>query len=337
MIDKKKKIQILFILAAAFITLFILWGLNANNYQYNLYVRIPKVIAIVISGAAIAVASILFQSVTQNRIVTPSILGLDSLYNLVQTTVVFVFGSASVFMTNKPINFVVSSILMIGLSMILFKVVLKKGKNNIFLLLLVGTVIGTFFRSFASFMQVSIDPNEYDALQNKLYASFNLVNTDILIVVLVVLLLVFIALYDDIKKLDLASLGRDLAINLGLNYDKLDLASLGRDLAINLGLNYDKFTKKILLIVAVLISVSTALVGPITFLGILIVNLTYEMIKSHKHSELLVVGILISIIALVGGQFLVERLFNFNTKISIIINFIGGIYFIGLLLKEGKS
>ena len=317
MIDKKKKIQILFILAAAFITLFILWGLNANNYQYNLYVRIPKVIAIVISGAAIAVASILFQSVTQNRIVTPSILGLDSLYNLVQTTVVFVFGSASVFMTNKPINFVVSSILMIGLSMILFKVVLKKGKNNIFLLLLVGTVIGTFFRSFASFMQVSIDPNEYDALQNKLYASFNLVNTDILIVVLVVLLLVFIALYDDIKKLDLASLGRDLAINLGLNYNK--------------------FTKKILLIVAVLISVSTALVGPITFLGILIVNLTYEMIKSHKHSELLVVGILISIIALVGGQFLVERLFNFNTKISIIINFIGGIYFIGLLLKEGKS
>lgn len=317
MIDKKKKIQILFILAAAFITLFILWGLNANNYQYNLYVRIPKVIAIVISGAAIAVASILFQSVTQNRIVTPSILGLDSLYNLVQTIVVFVFGSASVFMTNKPINFVVSSILMIGLSMILFKVVLKKGKNNIFLLLLVGTVIGTFFRSFASFMQVSIDPNEYDALQNKLYASFNLVNTDILIVVLVVLLLIFIALYDDIKKLDLASLGRDLAINLGLNYDK--------------------FTKKILLIVAVLISVSTALVGPITFLGILIVNLTYEMIKSHKHSELLVVGILISIIALVGGQFLVERLFNFNTKISIIINFIGGIYFIGLLLKEGKS
>ena len=317
MIYKKKKIQILFILAAAFITLFILWGLNANNYQYNLYVRIPKVIAIVISGAAIAVASILFQSVTQNRIVTPSILGLDSLYNLVQTTVVFVFGSASVFMTNKPINFVVSSILMIGLSMILFKVVLKKGKNNIFLLLLVGTVIGTFFRSFASFMQVSIDPNEYDALQNKLYASFNLVNTDILIVVLVVLLLIFIALYDDIKKLDLASLGRDLAINLGLNYDK--------------------FTKKILLIVAVLISVSTALVGPITFLGILIVNLTYEMIKSHKHSELLVVGILISIIALVGGQFLVERLFNFNTKISIIINFIGGIYFIGLLLKEGKS
>ena len=36
MIDKKKKIQILFILAAAFITLFILWGLNANNYQYNI-------------------------------------------------------------------------------------------------------------------------------------------------------------------------------------------------------------------------------------------------------------------------------------------------------------
>jgi iron complex transport system permease protein len=317
MINKKRRIQVLLILALAFITLFIVWGLNPNNYEYNLYVRIPKVIAIVISGTAIAAASILFQSVTQNRIVTPSILGLDSLYNLVQTSVVFIFGSASIFMTNKSLNFAVSSILMIGLSMVLFKVVLRKGNNNIFLLLLVGTVIGTFFRSFSSFLQVSIDPNEFDALQSKLYASFNLVNTDILILVLIVLLLIFMALYDDIKKLDLASLGRDLAINLGLNYDK--------------------FTKKILLIVAVLISVSTALVGPITFLGILVVNLTYEVIKSHKHSELLIVGILISINALVGGQLLVERVFNFNTTISIIINFIGGVYFIGLLLKEGKA
>lgn len=205
---------------------------------------------------------------------------------------------------------------MVMLSMILFKVVLKKSKNNIFFLLLVGTVVGTLFRSMSSFMQVLIDPNEFDALQAKLFASFSLVNTKIILVSIVILIIVAFVLYKD--------------------FSKLDIMSLGREQAINLGVNYDKFSKKILIIVAILVSLSTALVGPITFLGILVVNLTYEITKTYKHSVLLIVGTLISIIALVGGQFLVERVFVFNTTISIIINFIGGIYFINLLLRESK-
>ena len=296
--------------------LFVVWGLTAKNYRFNLYIRIPKVIGILIAGTTISVASILFQTITNNRIITPSIIGLDSLYNLVQTFVVFVFGSTSMFIVNKTTNFLITGALMIVLAMILFKVVLKKSKNNIFFLLLVGTVIGTLFRSMSSFMQVLIDPNEFDALQAKLYASFSSVNTEIILVSVIILFILGIFLFKDFKKLDVMSLGREQAINLGIDYDK--------------------FSKKILVIVAILVSLSTALVGSITFLGILVVNLTYEITKTYKHSVLLIVGTLISIIALVGGQFLVERLFNFNTTISIVINFIGGIYFINLLLKESK-
>ena len=303
-------------MALIFLTLYIIWGLNANNYRYNLSVRIPKVLGILIAGGTVAVASILFQTITNNRIITPSIIGLDALYGLVQTFVVFVFGANSIFMTNKTINFLASGFLMVALAMVLFKVVLKKGRNNIFFLLLVGTVVGTLFRSLSSFMQVLIDPNEFDALQTRLYASFSLVNTKIIFVSIIILLIVFAVLYDDFKKLDAMSLGREQAINLGLDYDK--------------------FSKKILILVAVLVSLSTALVGPITFLGMIVVNITYEIIKSYRHSELIIVSILISVIALVGGQFLVERVFNFNTTISIVINFIGGIYFINLLLREGK-
>jgi iron complex transport system permease protein len=317
MINKKKRIWGLFILAVIFLILYIVWGLNSNNYTYNLSHRLPKVLGIIIAGGTIAVASILFQTITNNRIITPSIIGLDALYGLVQSFVVFVFGSSSIFMTNKTINFIVSGTIMIGLAMLLFKVVLKKGKNNIFFLLLVGTVLGTLFRSFSTFIQVLIDPNEYDALQSRLYASFSLVNTQILFVSIIVILILFAFLYDDFKKLDVMSLGREQAINLGIDYDK--------------------FSKKILVIVAILVSLSTALVGPITFLGIIVVNLTYEIIRSHKHTELIIVGILISVIALVGGQFLVERVFNFNTTVGIIINFIGGVYFINLLLRESRA
>lgn len=312
----KKKLMILTLVSIVAVLFYLFWGLNGQNFNYNLNKRIPKVIAIILAGGAVSISSILFQTVTNNRIITPSIIGLDSLYGFVQTITVFTFGASSIMMTNNTMNFLVSGILMIGFSFILFNLLFKKKNQNIMIILLVGTVLGGLFRSMSTFMQLLIDPNEYEALQSRLFASFSSINTKILFISIVIVLLIFAFIYDDIKKLDVMSLGRDQAINLGIDYDKL--------------------TKKILLIVTTLVAVSTALVGPITFLGILVVNLTYQMFNTFRHSTLLIGSSLISIIALVSGQVLVERLFTFNTTISIIINFVGGIYFIYLLLKESK-
>lgn len=314
--SNKKKLIILTLVSIVAVLFYLFWGLNGQNFNYNLNKRIPKVIAIMLAGGAVSVSSILFQTITNNRIITPSIIGLDSLYGYVQTITVFVFGANSIMMTNNTMNFLVSGILMIGFSFILFKVLFKKKNQNIMIILLVGTILGGLFRSMSSFMQLLIDPNEYETLQSRLFASFSSINTKILFLSIVIILIIFAFVYDDIKKLDVMSLGRDQAINLGIDYDKL--------------------TKKILLIVTALVAVSTALVGPITFLGILVVNLTYQMFNTFKHSIMLIGSSLISIVALVSGQVLVERLFTFNTTISIIINFIGGIYFIYLLLRESK-
>ena len=312
----KKKIYILFGIALLAITLFLVYGLNVNNYEYNLSKRIPRVVAIIITGGSIAFSSIIFQTITNNRIITPSVLGLDSLYGFLQSFVVFIFGTSSIVMTDGRVNFLVSSFLMILGSMILYKFLLGNGKSNIYFLLLVGTIFGTLFKSLSTFMQVLIDPNDYVVLQSKLFASFTNVNTSILLVVIIILLMIVAFIYDDMKKIDVLHLGRDNSISLGVDYDKI--------------------SKKLLIVVSILISISTALVGSITFLGILVVNLSYQLIKSYKHKYLIASSILISIIALVGGQFIVERLLNYNTKISIIINFIGGAYFIYLLLKENK-
>lgn len=312
----KKKIYILFGIALLAITLFLVYGLNVDNYEYNLSKRIPRVVAIIITGGSIAFSSIIFQTITNNRIITPSVLGLDSLYGFLQSFVVFIFGTSSIVMTDGRVNFLVSSFLMILGSMILYKFLLGNGKSNIYFLLLVGTIFGTLFKSLSTFMQVLIDPNDYVLLQSKLFASFTNVNTSIVLVVIIILLIIVAFIYDDMKKIDVLHLGRDNSISLGVDYDKI--------------------SKKLLIVVSILISISTALVGSITFLGILVVNLSYQLIKSYKHKYLIASSILISIIALVGGQFIVERLLNYNTKISIIINFIGGAYFIYLLLKENK-
>ena len=121
------------------------------------------------------------------------------------------------------------------------------------------------------------------------------------------------------------------------DFKKLDVMSLGKEQAVNLGINYDYMVKKILIIVSILVSVSTALVGPITFLGILVTNLAYQLVKDYRHSVIVPTAILLSLAALIGGQFLVERVFHFSTTVGVIINFIGGLYFIYILLKEERA
>lgn len=219
-------------------------------------------------------------------------------------------------MSNKNLNFGLSLIGMLLISALLYKVVFSKRDSNIMHLLLVGLIVGTLFRSLTSFMQVLIDPNEYLTLQNKLIASFSNVNVDILMLSIFIILGITPLIYDDLKLLDVINLGKDQAINLGVDYDKA--------------------TKKMLLVVAVLTAIPTALVGPITFLGLIIVNVTYQIVKSYKHKYLITVSILISICSLIVGLLFVDKVFSFNTTLSVIINFIGGVYFLYLLLKENK-
>lgn len=311
-----KKIYILLAITVLVTAIFVGIGLNSSNASYLLSKRIPKVAAIVISGGCVAFASIIFQTITNNRILTPSILGLDSVYSFFQTIVVFIFGSGSIVMSNKNLNFGLSLIGMLLISALLYKVVFSKRDSNIMHLLLVGLIVGTLFRSLTSFMQVLIDPNEYLTLQNKLVASFSNVNVDILMLSIFTILGITPFIYDDLKLLDVINLGKDQAINLGVDYDKA--------------------TKKMLLVVAVLTAIPTALVGPITFLGLIIVNVTYQIVKSYKHKYLITVSILISICSLIVGLLFVDKVFSFNTTLSVIINFIGGVYFLYLLLKENK-
>ena len=309
-----KKIIILTIVAVTLMGLFLSIGVNSANYQYVMYRRIPKIIAMILTGSAIGFSSLIFQTVTNNRILTPSILGLDSLYVLLQTTIVFLLGSSSVLITNGNINFIITIVVTIAFSALLYKFVFRKGTKNIFTILLIGVICGTLFESLTNFMQVLIDPTEFLAVQDKMMASFNNVNTDILFLSSIVIIISIAYCYDIIKVLDVMSLGRDEAISLGVDYDKM--------------------SKKILVVVVILTSVSTALVGPITFLGLLVVNIARQMVKSYKHEILGVITIILSIIALVGGQLIVEQLMNFGTSVSVIINFIGGIYFIYLVMKE---
>ncbi|MFJ9498086.1 iron chelate uptake ABC transporter family permease subunit [Brevibacillus centrosporus] len=312
----KAKIWVLAIIAIALIAIFM--SIDAGgNWDYVLPRRFKKILAIVLTGGIIAFSTMVFQTITNNRILTPSIIGLDSLYLFIQTFVIFVFGSTHMTLMNKNINFLLSAGLMVLFAGLLYKWLFKREGQNIYFLLLIGLIFGTLFNSLSTFMQVLIDPNEFQVVQDKMFASFNNVNSDLLIISVVLLIGVTLYFKKYIKYLDVLSLGRDQAINLGVPYDFV--------------------IKRFLIIIAILVSIATALVGPITFLGLLVANLGHQVMKTYQHKYLIAGSVLISIIALVGGLLIVERVFTFSTTLSVIINFIGGVYFIYLLLKENKS
>ncbi|PVX39830.1 iron complex transport system permease protein [Pasteurella langaaensis DSM 22999] len=288
-----------------------------NRWEYALHHRVLNLIAIAVTGAAIALATMIFQVIANNRILTPSILGLDSLYLLIQTLIIFMFGFTTLMSVNQTLLFLVSTSIMVGFALLLYYFLFRRESQNIFFLLLVGIVFGTFFQSMTTFMEVLIDPNEFQVAQDIGVASFNRINQDILWLALVMLVATML---------------------WSLRYWRyFDVLALGREQAINLGVPYQSLAKILLVIVAILISVATALVGPLTFLGLLVMNLTFEFMPTYKHKILIPAAMLISMMTLILGQTLVARVFTFNTTLSIIINFVGGVYFIYLLLRTSKK
>jgi iron complex transport system permease protein len=310
------KMLILAGIALAACGVYLFQDLN-GSFDYALPRRGVKVFAMVLTGVAIAYATVVFQTITHNRILTPSIMGLDSLYMLLQTLLIFFLGSDHITILNKQVNFLLSIAVMVIFALLFYRLLFRGDNQPIYFLLLIGIICGTFFSSISTFLQVLIDPNEFQVVQDRMFASFNNVNADLVWTSLVI-----------------------IAVLIGFAWRhnaSMDVLSLGRDTAVNLGINYDSLVKGMLVLAAVLIAVATALVGPITFFGLIVANLSYQFFKSYKHSVLLAGAIIISVIALVGGQWVVERVFTFNTTLSVIINFIGGVYFIYLLLKESRS
>lgn len=310
----RKKILILAFLTLIMALVFIFAGLKDFD-EYALKNRFLQIAAIVIVAICIAVSTVIFQTLCNNKILTPAIIGLDSLYMLLQSALIFSLGSANLSVYKNDINFLITLACMVVFSLGLYKILFSSDKS-IYLIMLLGLIFGTLFSTLSSFFEILIDPDEFMVIQGRMFASFDNVAFDVLALAYIVTLLSFVWIFRYMKFLDPLSLGKDLSINLGINYQKI--------------------SKHLMIIIAILTSISTALVGPITFLGLLVVNITYELFKSSKHSILLFACVLISILALLGGVFFVSRVFDYNTTISVIINFLGGIYFIYLVLKGNK-
>ena len=257
--------------------------------------RLDALTAMFIAVICQSLATVAFQSVTNNRIITPSLLGFEALYSTIQTSTMFYFG-ASVFIGFSGTGpFLTQVIIMIVLCLVLYGWLLSGKYGNLQLMLLVGIIIGTGLRSLSSFMRKLLAPSEFDVLQARLFGSVNNADPEYFHIAIPIVIIVALLLLVYSKRLNVMSLGKDIASSLGVNY--------------RFSVIY------VLVLVSILMSVSTALVGPLTFFGFLVATLSYFLILS-------------------GAYFIMYHVFNAQGVVSVIIDMVGGITFLVIILRR---
>lgn len=307
---------IIALIAIALIGIFATYKLDFSN-NFILLNRLQRLCAIVLVSITIAYSTIVFQTISSNKILTPSLMGYEHLFVFSQVIMLIILGSESNIFRSKSWGFVFAVILMVVYSFLLYIFLFRNKKRNVYFILLIGLVLGIFFNTSTQFLQMTIDPNEYGYIQRAVFASLNKTSTETLLMALVITVLVFLYLFRSFKYLNILSLGRETSFSLGVDYDKI--------------------ARKQLLGISVLVAVSTALIGPITFVGVFISNISYKLSLTSTHKETIGYGIGITLILLLVAQLSIEHFLNYRHSLSVLINLIGGGYFILLIIKSLKN
>ncbi|RWO29051.1 iron chelate uptake ABC transporter family permease subunit [Mesorhizobium sp.] len=287
-----------------------------GDLAFVVELRAARLAAMVLVGVAVAVSTVVFQTVCANRIITPSIMGLDALYVFCQTALVFALSGFGVAGIDPRLHFLGNFTAMTSLALALFLPMLRQ-RFDLTLMLLTGVVLGVLFRSLTTLLARLLDPNDFAVLQGTVFASFNAVEPDLLL------------LAGLITVVGVAIAWRARHV--------LDVLALGTDTAIGLGVAWRGTAAGLLVVVAALVSASTALVGPMAFLGLLVVSLAERIVGTDRHAILLPAAALTAIIVLVGGQTILQHALGGEGSLGIVVEFVGGIVFLAILFAGGRQ
>ena len=280
--------------------------------------RLLKLLVIVIVSIAIPISTISFQTVVQNRFLTPGVLGIESLFVFIQSELYYFESLLGLNVEQSIFIYVVTIGVQIGLILLLMNVSKGLMLSNFKVLLLLTMAFSMLLRNASTFLQVLMDPNEFDKLQSSLYPSFQKMNAQpVMIGVAVILLGILLILLIKMRH-------------------QLDALHLGIDASIMLGINTKRLGKMVIVIVIIMTSLSTILVGPLQFLGFMIANLTYQLTKEYKHGVLWLFSAVLGLVIVLAAQLIVERVFLLTIPISVFIEGIGGVLYLFLLVKGEK-
>ena len=303
----------MFWLAAAVLAGAFVFAGAGLDFGYVIPKRLVRLAAIAVGGVCVALSAIVFQTLAGNRILTPAILGYEAVYLLWQSLLLLLLGTEGLAALGVGGNFAVSIALMLGYSWALQRWLLRSGANDVYLLLLLGLGLTMVIGTFTQFVQLRISPGEFAVFQGLSHASFNRARPETLALSALAVAAVCLAARRSLPVLDVLALGREQALSLGVDHAR----QVRRHLAL----------------IAVLVAVSTSLIGPTAFLGIFVAHIAYALAGSSRHRATLPLGCAVAIAIFLAAQLLVEHAFNYQTTVSILVNLVCGAYFLALVVR----
>lgn len=288
-----------------------------SDWGFILQHRGSRLLGMLLAAIAMGLATVVFQTITHSRILTPSLMGFDVLYVLVHSLIFALYSGEHGAAWPPELRFILEILIMVAAALLLFHLLFNNSVRGLHVLILLGIVGGLLFRELADLTQRVVDPSEFSLQQGSQTANFNRIN---------------------LKLLWIGLLGAGLCSALLFYLRRsLDVLGLGRDVAINLGIPYTKTVFLLMATISVLVSISTALIGPMLFFGLLTANLAYWLVGTHLHRWTLPASVLTGIVFLVGGQVIFEHLLTSSLPLAMVIELCGGVLFIMLLLRGIKQ
>lgn len=285
-----------------------IYHLNWDEMEILFLSRIPRLISIIVSGAAMSVSGLIMQQLTQNRFASPTTAGtIDSARFGILVSIIL-FPSQSTIM-----KMLISFIFALG-GTFKFMEILKRVKfKNAVIIPLVGIMLGNVMDSITTFFAY-----KYDLMQNIsswLQGNFSMVIKGRYELLYISIPLLFIAfLYAN--KFTIAGMGEDFSTNLGLNYNGV----------VNLGVS----------IVALISSLVVITVGRIPFLGLIVPNIVSMYFGDNLRKNLLPTAFFGAIFLLICDILSRILIYPYEISIGLTVGVIGSFIFLYLLIRRHR-
>lgn len=281
---------------------------NQDGWTMFFTTRVPRTIALILAGAAMAMSGLVMQLLTQNRFVEPTTTGTTEWAGLGLLFSLIVLPHSSVL-----VKMVIAVVFAFAGTMVFFAFLRRVTLRSSLIVPIIGIMLGAVVSAVSSYVALTTDTLQQLGIW--FMGSFTSVYEG-QYEVLWVVLLVLVAVYFYADKLTVAGLGEDIATNIGLNYQRMILIGTG--------------------LIAVATGVVTVVVGALPFLGLIVPNVVSMLRGDDLRSNLpwvCLLGIAIVTVCDLLGRIIIAP---FEMPVSVILGVVGAVVFVVLIVRSTK-
>ncbi|WP_350353117.1 iron chelate uptake ABC transporter family permease subunit [Microbacterium sp. A8/3-1] len=270
--------------------------------------RVPRTIALVLAGAAMAMAGLVMQLLTQNRFVEPTTTGTTEWAGLGLLAVMILVPHPS--LTLRMVGAVAAAF--VG-TLVFFAFLRRVALKSSLIVPIVGIMLGAVVGAVSTYLALAT--NSLQIIGVWFAGSFTSVmrgQYEMLWIVAIVGVIVFIVA------------------------DRLTIAGLGEEIATNVGVDYNRIILLGTVLIAITTGVVTVVVGNLPFLGLIVPNVVSMVRGDDLRSNLswvCLLGIAIVTVCDIIGRTIIMP---FEVPVSLILGVVGAIVFVLLLLRQRR-